>query len=171
MHQDKQEENDEGEVKKTAKAQTIVSRQIESVVVASFAALNNHNFDLTTPPWTCFSKHYRNDPSGPAPNLSTYSDYPILSNSDSTDLHGVVSFFRTLAETCPGYQTIVTEISTSELDLEAGYGSVMVSAESHGIPPGVTRSSVSSFEFRREKREWMCVRQRTLPGIEYVPGG
>ncbi|KAK4502290.1 hypothetical protein PRZ48_005715 [Zasmidium cellare] len=165
------EETTEQDPDKTAKIHSVVSRQLESIVAASFTALNTHNFDLSTPPWTCYSKHFRNDPNGPAPNLSTYSEHPNLSNSESTDLAGMVDFFKTLAETCPEYQTLVVEMATTELDLEAGTGSVMVSAESHGIPVGVVRSSISLFEFQREKREWRCVRQRTLPGIEYVPEG
>lgn len=165
MHGGKEEVEDF----KNAKVQNTVSRQIESIIAASFTALNSRNFDLATPPWTCYSKHFRNEPNGPAPNLSTYSDHPNLSNSEVTDLAGMIGFFRTLYETCPEYKTLVVDMTTTELDLEAGYAAVMVNAESHGIPQGLLRSSISTFEFRREKREWRCVRNRTLPGIAYVP--
>lgn len=156
---------------KTAKIHSTVQRQLEAIVSASFTALNTQNFDTTTPPWTSFSKHFRNEPNGPAPNLETYTDYPILSRSEVQDLAALLKFFQTLYATCPGYRTVIVDMATTELDLEEGRGSVLVEAESLGIPVGVARPSMSLFEFRRERREWLCVRQRTLPGIEYVRDG
>lgn len=153
---------------KEDKVRHIVRRQLESIIAATYTALNAHNFDTTQPPWTCFSKTFRNEPNGPAPNLSTYTTHPHLSNTTATGLSSLLHFFATLSSTCPSYHTVVVDITATNVDLERGEGEVMCTAESLGIPEGVARPSISCFEFRREGWEWRVVRLRALPGIDLV---
>ena len=135
-------------------------RHLENVVCNGVDLINSRTFDEHS--WRDFH-----------PDLNTVSEQAVGPANGlewvpiTKGLEKWLEFVKQRARKCDEFRIEVLETFCTKLNTDAGYASVMSTADVHGLwQGGVRRCVVMVSDFRREEDDvWLAVKQTSIPGV------
>ncbi|EME43805.1 hypothetical protein DOTSEDRAFT_71592 [Dothistroma septosporum NZE10] len=139
---------------------------LEHIVRTAVNACNIRDFDIASSAWSHFSSEFKVEQIMMSTSTSSSPTSSNKSSSEPMNLQDLLSFQRAVATKDPGYRYEILELATVAMDNKSGKAEVLMNARAHGIPEGVVRPIVETFEFRRTKGRWECVKLRCMSGVD-----
>lgn len=138
---------------------TAVAAELEHLVTVAFAAINDRNWPYLLSPESHIAPFVSMGASGMRPSANSQAK--------------MIADFQALVEDYPDYRLHIVSMSTQVYE-NVSAAEVFANCEvtgGPGVPVGMSRKTVSCFEFQRIDGVWMAVRDTTIPGGGEDRGG
>ena len=158
----------------------ITSWQLETIAREGVDAVNVRNFDESTSPWTSYSPSFENvtgrssgppatwaSPSLPITPRDKRSTYIQPQEPEPGSLSAFLNFEQGLADANPDYHIEILDVECTFANEQASYAAVIMTAQIHGLPSGVVRPILGTWDFAyaKDEKRWMATRLTTVHGV------